>query len=486
MAVAVARVTTPDLTFDHLVSLTTPLGLFEHALGRPPPARSRLLPRRCRPRPRRHRAAAGPGGQVIALSRVYLEFTLGAQDDRGRFRNRRRANGTWMGDANVDDHWGRASGASARPRTAAPTSTCGTPPSARRPWASRPARPGPAPPRTRPSAPTRSCAPTPTTGRTGPPHRRAHPARAPGGPPRLAVARAPPHVRQRRAPRGAARHRLGAGRRPRAGGRPRAAVVAGRAGDPRRPPVGHPRRRLAPRRAAAGLRPAADRGLRPGRGLLARLRDHRRQGLADVDRTLRRLVPRRRTTSGSPSTTRPAAAGPTACTPTGSTRTRGPSPPWPAWPPSSSARRAAAPGRALSRPTRPLVRRTPHVLRPDPARVVTKIFLPGQELAASARSRSTAVLDRVLALSEEEVERVAGDSDGLVRPPAPRPRDTLEATSTWSRTAWTTRRRCPPSGASSSARTSRRSTRSRPPPCSTPRWCRTPTRPAWPAGPRAS
>ena len=57
----------------------------------------------------------------------------------------------------------------------------------------------------------------------------------------------------------------------------------------------------------------------------------------------------------------------------------------------------------MSRPTRPLVRRTPYVLLPDPARVVTKIFLPGQELAASARSRSTAVLDRVLALSDQAV-----------------------------------------------------------------------------------
>ena len=57
----------------------------------------------------------------------------------------------------------------------------------------------------------------------------------------------------------------------------------------------------------------------------------------------------------------------------------------------------------MSQTAPPLVRRTPHVLRPDPARVVTKIFLPGQELAASARSRSTAVLDRVLALSDEAV-----------------------------------------------------------------------------------
>jgi hypothetical protein len=108
MAIAVAHATTPDLTFDHLVSLTTPLGLFEHAMGAAPQrdhgyclddvARGLVVTAR---QPR-------PGDQVLALSRVYLEFTLGAQDDRGRFRNRRRANGAWMGDANVDDHWGRA------------------------------------------------------------------------------------------------------------------------------------------------------------------------------------------------------------------------------------------------------------------------------------------------------------------------------------------------------------------------------------------
>ena len=52
----------------------------------------------------------------------------------------------------------------------------------------------------------------------------------------------------------------------------------------------------------------------------------------------------------------------------------------------------------------PWVRRTHHVLRPDPSRVVSLIFLPGQEMAAAGESRSTAVLDRVLALSDEEVD----------------------------------------------------------------------------------
>jgi predicted GH43/DUF377 family glycosyl hydrolase len=51
------------------------------------------------------------------------------------------------------------------------------------------------------------------------------------------------------------------------------------------------------------------------------------------------------------------------------------------------------------------VRRTRHVLRPDPARVVSFIFLPGQEVALQGGSRSHAVLERILALSDEEVEQ---------------------------------------------------------------------------------
>jgi len=46
------------------------------------------------------------------------------------------------------------------------------------------------------------------------------------------------------------------------------------------------------------------------------------------------------------------------------------------------------------------------VLRPDPNRVVSKLFLPGQEFLNSERSRSAAVLDRVLALPETEVSRL--------------------------------------------------------------------------------
>ena len=53
----------------------------------------------------------------------------------------------------------------------------------------------------------------------------------------------------------------------------------------------------------------------------------------------------------------------------------------------------------------PLVRRTEHVLRPDPARVVSTMFLPGQEFLTAGESRSTDVLERVLALDEAAVAR---------------------------------------------------------------------------------
>jgi predicted GH43/DUF377 family glycosyl hydrolase len=55
--------------------------------------------------------------------------------------------------------------------------------------------------------------------------------------------------------------------------------------------------------------------------------------------------------------------------------------------------------------TAALVTRTDVILRPDPTRVVTKMFLPGQEVLIQGSSRATAVLDRVLALTDEQVDR---------------------------------------------------------------------------------
>ncbi len=60
--------------------------------------------------------------------------------------------------------------------------------------------------------------------------------------------------------------------------------------------------------------------------------------------------------------------------------------------------------------TASLVTRTDVVLRPDPTRVVTTMFLPGQEMLTSGHSRASAVLERVLALSDEEVDRALGQA----------------------------------------------------------------------------
>jgi predicted GH43/DUF377 family glycosyl hydrolase len=49
------------------------------------------------------------------------------------------------------------------------------------------------------------------------------------------------------------------------------------------------------------------------------------------------------------------------------------------------------------------VTRTPLRLRPDPRRVVTRLFLPGQELMGNGESRAAGVVDRILALSDDDV-----------------------------------------------------------------------------------
>lgn len=55
-----------------------------------------------------------------------------------------------------------------------------------------------------------------------------------------------------------------------------------------------------------------------------------------------------------------------------------------------------------------MMRRTDAGVRPDPARVVPRLFLPGEDLPRG-RSRAGAVVERVLALAEGEVERLAAE-----------------------------------------------------------------------------
>jgi len=52
---------------------------------------------------------------------------------------------------------------------------------------------------------------------------------------------------------------------------------------------------------------------------------------------------------------------------------------------------------------RAVVTRLPLRLRPDPRRVVARLFLPGQEIMGNGESRAAGVIERILALSDEEV-----------------------------------------------------------------------------------
>lgn len=56
-------------------------------------------------------------------------------------------------------------------------------------------------------------------------------------------------------------------------------------------------------------------------------------------------------------------------------------------------------------PELPWVRRTEHVLRADHDRVVSRIFLPGQELGQPGESRSAVILGRVLDLDDAQVDQ---------------------------------------------------------------------------------
>jgi predicted GH43/DUF377 family glycosyl hydrolase len=55
------------------------------------------------------------------------------------------------------------------------------------------------------------------------------------------------------------------------------------------------------------------------------------------------------------------------------------------------------------------LRRTEIDLSPDPTRVVTRFFVPGREEVGPGDSRAGPVIDRLLRLSEEEVERAVAD-----------------------------------------------------------------------------
>jgi hypothetical protein len=98
----------PELRFDHLAALTTPIGLFEHALGTTPRmehaycvddvARGLVVTARI----------PNPSPEVVAMRNGYLAFILASIRADGLVTNRRRTDGSWRGKPTSDDHWGRA------------------------------------------------------------------------------------------------------------------------------------------------------------------------------------------------------------------------------------------------------------------------------------------------------------------------------------------------------------------------------------------
>lgn len=94
--------------FGHLMHLSTPLGLFEHALGTTP----RVANGMCVDDVARGLVVTArtpdPSPQVGDLSRTYLTFLRQAQRVGGRMHNRRTAGGAWVDSPSAGDHWGRA------------------------------------------------------------------------------------------------------------------------------------------------------------------------------------------------------------------------------------------------------------------------------------------------------------------------------------------------------------------------------------------
>jgi len=59
-----------------------------------------------------------------------------------------------------------------------------------------------------------------------------------------------------------------------------------------------------------------------------------------------------------------------------------------------------------------LVRRSTQVLLPDPRRIITRLYLPGQEIFDSGISRADAVIERVLGMTDEEVATTLDETIG--------------------------------------------------------------------------
>jgi len=60
-----------------------------------------------------------------------------------------------------------------------------------------------------------------------------------------------------------------------------------------------------------------------------------------------------------------------------------------------------------------MVRLTPHLLRPNPGRVIAKPYLPGEEIASDTRTRAHLLMERILALPAAEVSAMLAQTLAL-------------------------------------------------------------------------
>ncbi len=130
-----------------------------------------------------------------------------------------------------------------------------------------------------------------------------------------------------------------------------------------------------------------------------------------------------------------------------------------------------------------LVTRSPQRLAADPSRVITRLFVPGQEGFEHQESRAGAVLARILALDEERGAGVVGRRRQPVRRPSPRSGSARSAaTPANSPTVWIPTQNSPRRECCCWVRHSPASTPSKVRRCATRASWRTPTRREQPAG----
>jgi hypothetical protein len=96
------------MNYSHLIALTTDRGLFEHCDGQSPlpehgycvddVARALIVVAR----------DPSPPHDVHDFADIYLDFLAGAQRPDGSIVNRQGVDGSWNGESDLGDHWGRA------------------------------------------------------------------------------------------------------------------------------------------------------------------------------------------------------------------------------------------------------------------------------------------------------------------------------------------------------------------------------------------